>query len=149
MLRRRKKMTRMHMKMMLTNMTMMLILKVMATKVLRVKFFAVGKILNQMSSWLFMLAIFTTTLTAIKSKKKMTRMYMKMMLTNMTKTSILKVMAKKVLNVKTFAIWKILNQMFLIFYLSIFTTTLTAIKSKKLFRKPYAWKQFHLLIKWS
>ena len=30
-------MTRMHMKMMLTKMTMMLILKVMATKVLRVK----------------------------------------------------------------------------------------------------------------
>ena len=86
-----------------------------------------------------MLAIFTTTLTAIKSKKKMTRMYMKMMLTNMTKTSILKVMAKKVLRVKMFAIGKILNQMFLTFYVgNLITATLTAIKSKKLFRKPYA-----------
>ena len=50
MLRRRKKMTRMHMKMMLTNMTMTSILKVMATRVLRVKTFAIGKISNQMSS---------------------------------------------------------------------------------------------------
>ena len=50
MLRRSKKMTRMQVKMMLTNMTMTLILKVMATKVLRVKTFAIGKISNQMSS---------------------------------------------------------------------------------------------------
>ena len=48
-------MTRMQMKMMLTNMTMTLILKVMAmklnvTKVLRVKTYAIGKISNQMIS---------------------------------------------------------------------------------------------------
>ena len=43
-------MTRMQMKMMLTNMTVTLILKVMATKVLRIKTFAIGKILNQMNS---------------------------------------------------------------------------------------------------
>ena len=47
---RRKKVTRMQMKMMLTNMTMMATLKVIATKVLRVKTFAIGKISNQMSS---------------------------------------------------------------------------------------------------
>ena len=68
MLMRRKKMTRMHMKMMLTNHDMTMILKVMATKVLRVKTFAIGKISNQVSSWCFKLAIFTTTLTAMKSK---------------------------------------------------------------------------------
>ena len=50
MLRRRKVMTRMQMKMMLTNMTVTLILKVMATKVLRIKTFAIGKISNQMNS---------------------------------------------------------------------------------------------------
>ena len=61
-------MTRMHMKMMLTNHDMTMILKVMATKVLRVKTFAIGKISNQVSSWCFKLAIFTTTLTAMKSK---------------------------------------------------------------------------------
>ena len=61
-------MTRMNKKMMLTNMTMTLILEVMALKVLRVKTFAIGKISNEMSSWLSMLAIVTTTLTAIKSK---------------------------------------------------------------------------------
>ena len=43
-------MTRMHMKLMLTKMTMTLIFKVMATKVLRVKTFAIGKISNQMRS---------------------------------------------------------------------------------------------------
>ena len=49
MLRRGKKMTRMQMKMMLINMTVTsidLILKVMAMKVLRIKTFANGKILN-------------------------------------------------------------------------------------------------------
>ena len=43
-------MTRMQMKMMLTNMTMTSILKVMATKVLRMKTFLIEKISNQMSS---------------------------------------------------------------------------------------------------
>ena len=50
--------TRMHMKMMLTNMTMTSILKVMAMKVLRVKTFVIGKISNQISSLLSILAIF-------------------------------------------------------------------------------------------
>ena len=46
----------------------------------------------------------------------------------MTMTSILKVKATKVLRVKTFAIGKV--------SMAISTTTLTAIKSKKLLRKP-------------
>ena len=52
MLRLRKKMTRMQMKMMLSNMsiTVTSILKVMSTIVLSFKTFAIGKILSQMSS---------------------------------------------------------------------------------------------------
>ena len=62
-------MTRMQKKMMMTNMRATWILKVMTRNVLRIKTFVIGKISNQMSSCISMLAIFTITQCAIKSKK--------------------------------------------------------------------------------